>query len=47
MVAGGDVAVPVALHRPHHQGFVGDLPQEAIRGIRGVAGSGDDVRARA
>src|SRR6266581_4665385 len=35
--SGGDVAVPVALHRPHHQGLVGDRPQEAIRGIRRVA----------
>src|SRR5712671_3858802 len=34
---GGDVAVPVALRRPHHEGFVGDRAQEAIRGIRGVA----------
>ena len=23
---GGDVAVPFALHRPHHQGLVGDRP---------------------
>jgi len=33
---GGDVAVPVARHRPHHEGFVGDRPQEAIRGVRRV-----------
>src|SRR6267143_273622 len=34
---GGDVAVPVARHRPHHEGLVGDRPQEAIRGVRRIA----------
>src|SRR2546422_7022003 len=34
---GGDVTVPVACHRPHHEGLVGDRPQEAIRGVRRVA----------
>ncbi len=34
---GGDVAVPVARHRPHHEGLVADQPQEAIRGVRRVA----------
>src|SRR4030095_4451212 len=34
---GGDVAVPVARHRPHQEGLVGDRPEEAIRGVRRVA----------
>src|SRR5437867_11467964 len=34
---GRDIAVPVALRRPHHKGLVGNRTQEAIRGIRRVA----------
>src|SRR5258705_3428275 len=34
---GGDVAVPVARHRPHQEGLVADRPQEAIGGVRRVA----------
>src|SRR3984893_12648441 len=34
---GGDVAVPVARHHPHHEGLVADRPQEAIGGVRRVA----------
>src|SRR5438876_3996518 len=34
---GGKVTVAVACHRPHHEGLVGDRPQEAIRGVRRVA----------
>src|SRR5438128_824580 len=34
---GGDEAVPIARHRPHHEGLVGDRSEETIRGVRGVA----------
>src|SRR5437016_13881609 len=34
---GGNVTAAVACHRPHHDGLVGDRPQDAVRGVRRVA----------